>query len=214
MGKLTSLLATGLLATFVATPSFAQTVPSPLEREEAIQPITPPDNGPDNGNDVVETSDPLDKLFDDLRRDPKQASANATARMIWREWSESGSRSIDLLMKWASKAMSKRDYPKALDLLDQVVVLAPDYAEGWNRRATLYYTMSDFGNSISDIELTLALEPRHFGALSGLAVILQRVGNNKAALETWYRVLAIYPANKQAQGSVILLEEELAGSRT
>lgn len=198
------------LAFLFGLPAFAQTVPSPLEQDEAIQPIKPPENT----DEVVETNETLDRLFENLKRDPKYASASATARMIWREWSASGSRSIDLLMNWAARAISRNEYAKALDLLDQVLVLAPDYAEGWNRRATLYYTMNDFGNSISDIESTLALEPRHFGALSGLAVILQRVGNNQAALKTWYRVLAIYPANKQAQESVIMLEEELSGSPT
>ena len=210
MAKFDSLSLIVLLAGLIASPGMAETVPSPLERDEAIQPITPPEDN----NSVVETSDPLDKLFADLRRDPRHVSASATARMIWREWSASGSKSIDLLMSWAAKAMSRDEHSKALDLLDQVIVLAPDYAEGWNRRATLYYAMNDFGNSISDIESTLALEPRHFGALSGLAVILQRVGNNEAALDTWYKVLEIYPANKQAQESVILLEETLTGSRT
>ena len=116
-------------------------------------------------------------------------------------------------MNWAITAMRRNDYGKAQDLLDQVVVLAPEYAEGWNRRATLYYTMQDFGRSIADIETTLALEPRHFGALSGLAAIMQRTGNDKVALKTWYKVLEIYPANPQAQESVIRLEEKLADSR-
>jgi len=188
---------------------FAQEVPSPLEKEESVQPILPPDD-PDA---VIETDETLDRLFERLRRDPAHASASATARMIWREWSNSGSKSINLLMAWASSAMAQKNYPAALDLLDQIVVLAPDFAEGWNRRATLYYTMNKFGHSISDIESTLALEPRHFGALSGLAVILQRTGKDQAALDTWYKVLEIYPANKQAQASVIELEEELTGSR-
>ncbi len=209
MSNLANILVSSFFIALLTIPATAQTMPDPLQKDEAIQPITPPEDQ----DAVIETNDPLDQLFESLKRDPKHASASATARMIWREWSASGSKSIDLLMSWAAKAMSKEEHSKALDLLDRVVVLAPNYAEGWNRRATLYYAMNDFGNSLSDIESTLALEPRHFGALSGLAVILQRVGNNKAALETWYKVLEIYPANKQAQASVILLEEELTGSQ-
>ena len=110
--------------------------------------------------------------------------------------------------------MSKRKFAVAEDLLDQVTTLAPEYAEGWNRRATLYFTMSDYGRSVADIETTLALEPRHFGALSGLAAILQRLNRDEEALVTWYKVLEIYPANKPAQSAVVALEEKLAGSRT
>ena len=110
--------------------------------------------------------------------------------------------------------MGTKDFSKAQDLLDHVIVIAPDYAEGWNRRATLYYTIDDFGKSLADIETTLALEPRHFGALSGLAAIMQRIGREEEALEAWYKVLEIYPANKQAQEAVIQLEEALAGRRT
>ncbi len=191
-------------------PSYAQAVPPPLDGDEQVQPILPPENE----NAVVENGETLDRLFEALRKDPKASSASATAKMIWREWAYSGSDSIDLLMRWAGVAMGKQEFARAEDLLDQVVVLAPQYAEGWNRRATLYYQKQDFGRSIADIETTLALEPRHFGALSGLAAILQRVGNDEAALATWYRVLEIYPANPQAQSSVIALEEKLSGSRT
>lgn len=186
----------------------AQEAENPLE--DKADPILPPEN-PDA---VVETGDPLELLFAKLKKDPRHTSASATARMIWREWSASGSRSVDLLMSWAARAMGAKDYAKAQDLLDHVVVLAPDYAEGWNRRATLYYTLDDYGRSLTDIQATLSLEPRHFGALSGLAAIMQRVGKEKEALDAWYRVLEIYPANKQAQQAVITLEEKLAGSRT
>lgn len=133
--------------------------------------------------------------------------------MIWREWTASGSKSIDLLMSWAARAMRDQEFAKAEDLLDQVIVLSPEYSEGWNRRATLYFTKLDYGRSLADIEKTLTLEPRHFGALSGLAVIMQRLDRSEDALKAWYRVLEIYPANKAAQDAVIALEEELAGSR-
>lgn len=197
--------------TLVLSPALsgAQEVAPPDEAEKT-EPILPPEDG----GSVVETGDTIDRLFEKLRKDPRQSSARATARMIWREWSYSGSRSVDLLMAWAARAMGSKDYSKAQDLLDHVIVIAPDYAEGWNRRATLYYTIDDFGKSLADIETTLALEPRHFGALSGLAAIMQRIGKEEEALDAWYKVLEIYPANRQAQEAVIKLEEELAGRRT
>ena len=208
MKTLNAILISSLL---LAMPSMAmaqQNITPP--DEETVQPILPPENN----NEVIESQETLDRLFEQLKKDPKQSSSGATARMIWREWTASGSKSIDLLMAWAATAMRDQEYAKAEDLLDQVIVLNPEYSEGWNRRATLYFTKLDYGRSLADIEKTLTLEPRHFGALSGLAVIMQRLDRNKDALKAWYRVLEIYPANKAAQDAVIALEEELTGSRT
>ncbi len=182
----------------------------PVQLEEEVEPLTPPEDT----TPTVPSNATLDELFDKLGRETKSGAANATAKQIWGEWTESGSKSINLLMHRAVQAMQQNKQSLAEDLLDQVVVLAPGYVEGWNRRATLYYTMSDFRRSIADIEITLALEPRHFGALSGLAAILQQLDREEEALKTWYRVLEIYPANPQAQKAVILLEEKLAGKRT
>ena len=202
------LISVAILA--LGSPVAAQQTLPPPDEPETVEPILPPEND----NAVVESAETLDRLFEQLRKDPKESSASATARMIWREWTASGSKSIDLLMSWAGSAMGKQDFAKAEDLLDQVVVLAPEFSEGWNRRATLYYNMSDFSRSLADIERTLTLEPRHFGALSGLAVIMQRLDRKSDALKAWYKVLEIYPANRAAQEAVIRLEEELAGSRT
>lgn len=153
----------------------------------------------------------LDALFADLKRQRSRAAANRIAGKIRRLWTDSGSDTVNLLMNWSAKAMRTRDTATAEDLLSQVIVLAPDYAEGWNRRATLYYQKRQFGRSLADIERTLQLEPRHFGALAGLATILSRSGQDRKALETWYRVLALYPANRTAQDQVSELEEKLSG---
>ena len=158
--------------------------------------------------------DALNELFGILSRESDPKKAQRTSRQIVQKLTDSGSASINLLMERASEAMRKNDHAVALDILDQVVTLAPDYAEGWNRRATLFFAMKDFGRSIADVERVLELEPRHFGALSGLAAMLQALGRDKRALEVWYKVLEVYPANEQAQSSVIKLEEKLAGSPT
>ena len=153
----------------------------------------------------------LDQLFIDLKRERNEKAAERIAGRIWGEWFQSGSASIDLMMQWSQKAIENQKYDVALDFLDQVVTLQPDYAEGWNRRATVHFMMKNFGKSMSDIDRTLQLEPRHFGALSGLAQIMALTGHKQSALEAWQKVLAIYPMMRSAQDQVATLSEELAG---
>lgn len=153
----------------------------------------------------------LDQLFADLKRERNEKAAQRIAGRIWGEWFQSGSASIDLMMQWSQKAMDDQKFDVALDFLDQVVILQPKYAEGWNRRATVHYMMKNFGKSMSDIDQTLQLEPRHFGALSGLAQIMAATGHKQSALEAWQKVLAIYPMMRSAQDQVSALSEELAG---
>ena len=153
----------------------------------------------------------LDSLFGDLARQADARKAGRIAQQIVGKLNDSGSDTINLLMNWSARALREKNNPLAEDLLTQVVTLAPDYAEGWNRRATLYYVQGDLGRSIADIERVLQLEPRHFGALSGLGAILQRTGSDRKALETYFKVLEIYPANRPAQKAVQELEEELSG---
>ena len=153
----------------------------------------------------------LDKLFSDLKRERNEKAAERIAGNIWSEWFQSGSASIDLMMLWSQKAMDNQKFDVALDFLDQVVTLQPGYAEGWNRRATVHYMMKNYGKSMSDIDRTLQLEPRHFGVLSGLAQIMALTGHKQSALEAWQKVLAIYPMMRSAQDQVATLSEELAG---
>ena len=154
-----------------------------------------------------------DELFTQLALETNKVAARRIAQRIIAKFNESGSATIDLLMGRAAAAMTSEKPALAEDMLTQVIVLAPDYAEGWNRRATLHYSTGDIGGSIADIEKVLELEPRHFGALSGLAAILQRIGNDRRALDLWYKVLAIYPAYPEAQQAVLELEDKLAGER-
>ncbi len=153
----------------------------------------------------------LDKLFSDLKRERNDRTAERIAGNIWREWSDSGSASIDLMMQWSQKAIEAEKFAVALDFLDQVTALDPTYAEGWNRRATVHYRMKSYAKSLADIEQTLRLEPRHFGALSGMAQIMADTGHKQAALDAWQHVLAIYPMMRGAQAEVSTLSEELAG---
>ncbi|MER9233521.1 hypothetical protein NKI56_15690 [Mesorhizobium sp. M0622] len=160
---------------------------------------------------VVTKQGRLDQLFADLKRERNEKAAERIAGRIGSEWSQSGSASIDLMMQWSQKAIENQKFDVALDFLDQVVTLQPTYAEGWNRRATVHFMMKNYGKSMSDIDRTLQLEPRHFGALSGLAQIMAETGHKQSALEAWQRVLGIYPMMRSAQDQVAALSEELAG---
>ncbi|MEO1458020.1 MAG: tetratricopeptide repeat protein [Pseudomonadota bacterium] len=130
---------------------------------------------------------------------------------IWRVWRRSGSASMDLLLHRAQEAIEKKDYTTAFVHLDDLVRLAPEFAEGWNQRATAYFLTEDYGRSMRDIEAVLALEPRHFGALSGLGIILDRTGNDAGALRAFRRALELHPNLPGAQKGVDKLSEQVDG---
>jgi tetratricopeptide (TPR) repeat protein len=153
----------------------------------------------------------LETLFGELKRERNERKAERIAARIQEEWNRSGSASVDLMMQWSQKAMQAEKFDVALDFLDQVVTLSPTYSEGWNRRATVHFMMRSFGKSMADIDRTLQLEPRHFGALAGLAQIMKERGSKEMALNAYQRVLDIYPMMRSAQNEVATLSEELAG---
>ena len=153
----------------------------------------------------------LDQLFAELKRERNDHAADRIARQIWQEWLDSGSATVDLLMQWSNDAIQAKKYPVALDFLDQIIALDPGYAEGWNRRATVHYMMGDYTMSMADIDKTLQLEPRHFGAIAGMAEILKDTGRKKLALRAYERVLQLYPMMRSAQSAVEALTQEMAG---
>lgn len=156
----------------------------------------------------------LDALFDALKRERNPDKARELSGQIRLEWAESGSPTVNLLMLWASKAIAENRQTSALDFYDQVIALAPDYSEGWNARATLHYQMNNYRKAMSDINHVLQLEPRHFGALAGMATILTSTDKPELAARAWERFLAIYPAERKAQEQLNELQEKVAGSRT
>lgn len=155
----------------------------------------------------------LDEMFAELRRAKNEKLAADVADRIKDEWNRSGSATVDLLMQWASEAIGKKDYPTALDFLDQVTVLKPEFAEGWNRRATAHFLAGNYAKSMTDIERTLELEPRHFGALSGMGMIFMDLDKKALALAALRKALDVYPQLRDVQKQVGELEEQLAGSR-
>ncbi|HVY19108.1 MAG TPA: tetratricopeptide repeat protein [Bauldia sp.] len=150
----------------------------------------------------------LDSLFEMLRTAKNQSQAESTETMIAALWLKSGSDTVDLLMDWAQHAVKDKNYPLALDYLDRILTLKPDYVEGWNTRATVYYLREDYGRALADIEKTLEIEPRHFGALTGLGTILREMGDDKRALEVYRKVIALDPHLDSVQKEIDELSEK------
>ncbi|WP_162408891.1 tetratricopeptide repeat protein [Acuticoccus sediminis] len=135
----------------------------------------------------------LDRMFDELAKATTKERADRIAGHILRRMTRSGSDTVDLLMNRSAVAIQNKDYGLALDLLDGVVRLKPDFAEGWNRRATVNFLAGNYGRSIADIEQVLKREPRHWGALVGLSVILVSLDQKARAVEVMTRALEIHP---------------------
>ena len=153
----------------------------------------------------------LDFLFGALKAAPDEASAKHVEARIWAVWLQTPSDTAALLMLRAKAAMDAQQSDVALKLLDAVIKLRPDYIEGWNRRATLYYLKNDYAHSLRDIEQVLIREPRHFGALAGLGMIMQELGDDKRALEAFRKALAINPHLEKVPELVKTLSEKVEG---
>jgi tetratricopeptide (TPR) repeat protein len=152
----------------------------------------------------------LDRMFEQLAAADSKERADRIARHILRRLERSGSDTVDLLMERAEAAMQKEDYGLALDLLDGVVRMRPQFAEGWNRRATANFLAGNFGQSVADIEQTLRYEPRHWGALLGLSMILASMERNEEAVEIMDRAMAIHPFLEGVQDRRDRLAREVA----
>src|SRR5947199_2113706 len=135
----------------------------------------------------------LDFLFEALKAAPDADSAKLVEGRIWALWLASGSDTADLLMSRVKTALDGKDNNLAIELLTAVIGLKPEYIEAWSKRATLYFANKDYGKSLADIRQVLAREPRHFGALSGLGIIMQEFGEDKLAHEAFRRALALNP---------------------
>jgi tetratricopeptide (TPR) repeat protein len=153
----------------------------------------------------------LVELFQRLKEAPGLPQARALERHIWDIWLDSGRKDVNALMDAGMHQMSAGELESALATFAQVVKLAPGFAEGWNKRATVYYLMDDLAHSMRDIQRTLALEPRHFGALSGMALIFLEQGDDADALAVYEKVLEIDPYAPGVRERVEALRARLRG---
>ena len=198
-----------------SVPDLGPDVEPPSAEDFNVQPDAAPDDS--GGQVVVEEPGPekdksrVETLLSELAGSDDPKTAERLAGQIQAIWLESGSDTVNILMRRAGRAIQAQQHALALDLLNTVVILKPSFAEGWNRRATVHYMQEDFGKSLTDIERTLALEPRHWGAMSGLAIIQRRLGYKDEALESFKRVLEIHPGIENAVNAVQELGKQASG---
>jgi tetratricopeptide (TPR) repeat protein len=153
----------------------------------------------------------LAELYSHLAKAPDAEQSTQIAKTIETLWLRSGSETIGLLMRRALKAVEEQRMDLALKLLDSVVDLAPDYAEGFSRRAYVHYLKNDYTSAVGDLRRTLALEPNHYKALEGLGRILRENGQKKSALKVYQELLRIYPHMPGAKDAVDELTVEVEG---
>ena len=191
---------------FAAALAAAFAAPSAAAPEDLV---TPPKKLPhvQHGNPTHN----LDFLFGALKVAPDDITAKAVEERIWALWTASRSDTITLLMSRVQAATEAKDIDLAITLLDAVIKIKPKYVEAWNRRATIYYMKKDYGHALADIREVLRREPRHFGALSGLGLIMQDIGDDKQALEVYRRALAVYPRLQRIPDVVKTLQEKIEG---
>ncbi len=164
------------------------------------------------GERTAARSDPaLDSLFTQLETAETADASAPVEQEIWERWADSGSPTVNILLERASAAESAGDAELALRFLDQASDLAPDYAEPWNRRANIAYDADDYSGAIAAIQETLKREPRHFGALAGLGLIYEELGQERSALEAFRAALVVHPHYEIAQQGVRRLEPRVDG---
>lgn len=152
------------------------------------------------GAALADQKDPrLDELFDLLKKAPDSATARGIEQLIWAIWMQSDNPEVTKLMNEGVAAMSAAEFKAALGAFGRVTAIAPDFAEGWNKLATVHYITGDYQASLDDIERTLELEPRHFGALSGLGLVQAGLDRDEQALDAFERALAIDPQMESAR---------------
>jgi tetratricopeptide (TPR) repeat protein len=207
---LAAVLTAAVLALVAPVAAIGQTVAPPEQPHgNAIEPMQPPKDLPKP--QFGDRSRNLDFLFGALKAAPDEESAKQVENRIWALWLASGSDTANLLMTRAKAAIDGNDLDLAVRLLDSIVKIKPDYVEAWNRRATLHYMRKEFGEALEDIRQVLRLEPRHFGAMSGLGMILQEFGDEKHALDVFRRALEINPRLQKIPDLVKTLSEKVEG---
>lgn len=232
---------TGLAAAVPTVRAVAQEEPPPMDagppQAEPVQPEPPASNQDDktghepgaggaspHGNSPADLSledlhleqpgqraKVLDQLYDELGRAKDATGAAPVAEVIEQVWNASGSPTIDLLMSRARTFISDSDLDLAAQVLDDVVELAPEDAEGWHQRAMVHFLHKDYAQAASDLKRALLLDPQHYKALYGLGNVLIELGDKKGALEAFRKALKVNPFLDGAQQRVDELKREVEG---
>jgi tetratricopeptide (TPR) repeat protein len=161
---------------------------------------------------MADQNDPeLDELFNQLRNVDDLETASRIEKEIWAKWVHRDNELVDRHMSLGIGAMEAGALKLSLRQFTEVINLDENFSEGWNKRATVHYMMGNFNKSVQDIERTLALEPRHYGAMSGMALILDATENMAGALKAWQQVLEFTPYNQQIRARILQLKNEIRG---
>jgi tetratricopeptide (TPR) repeat protein len=177
-----------LFALPVLAPAAAQQSRNPPATPRSAPPAEPERRAPDPRHQSR-----MDQLFERLAASGTEIEAASIADQIARLWSRSGSDTLDLLMERVQQAQQAQEGEVALDILDSVLALKPDWAEAYSRRASVHFQRKDLDAAMRDLRQTLTLEPRHFQALAGIGMIFQQNGNEKQALAAFREALKINP---------------------
>lgn len=153
----------------------------------------------------------LETLYERLRQAGNEQNAEAVASAIEKLWARSGSDTVDLLMGRAGKMIEEKDLEVATAILDSIVKIAPDYAQAWNRRAAVHFRNGEYRESLEDLRHALALDPKHFNAINGLGMLMQELGDKKAALRAFREVLKVHPYLDEARRMERELSREVEG---
>ena len=173
------------LALAATASSFAQTVPP---RADAM-----PEEEADLGRAAV-----LDRLFETLKASKDANRARPIERAIQSIWMRGESDTANLMVSWGMRAMNVDEHEKAVRFFSAAIAQEPEFMEAWNKRATAYFVMKDYPSSLEDIRVVLAMEPRHYGALAGLGIIMRQTGNDAAALGAFRAALEVNPPSGHA----------------
>jgi tetratricopeptide (TPR) repeat protein len=141
------------------------------------------------------------------------AAASRAEAALWKMWHSSGNREIDELLREGIAVMERRDLEDAEAIFARVINRAPDFAEGWNKRATVRYVAQNYEGSIADCEETLRRKPHHFGALSGQGLCYMALGRHRDAAALFRRALAVHPRLQGARHNLaVALGEAVRGN--
>ena len=167
----------------------------------------------DQSENLVKTSrdDPvtLDTLFAELEKATSLAEAQRVERIIWAKWHWHKIPRLSQKLKLGTTYLQENNFKKALYIFNNIIKEAPAFSEAYNKRATAYFLMKKYEKSLMDIKATLTLEPRHFGALSGMGLIFMNRGDFRRALMAFTAVLKIYPFSISAAANMKIIEREL-----
>ena len=158
-----------------------------------------------SGDDTVT----LDTLFVELEKAPSLAEAQRVERIIWAKWHWHKIPRLSQKLRLGTTYLQENNFKKALYIFNNIIKEAPAFSEAYNKRATTYFLMKKYDKSLMDIKATLTLEPRHFGALSGMGLIFMNRGDFQRALVAFTAVLKIYPFSISAAANMKIIEREL-----